>query len=112
MTPDTLGLLLCLIPAWLFPIIYLNELRHVRVTVESVHLIAFTLILALIITEQLARDVWPERITPEVHVTLVALLVVSASFFLWQRLYMLLRYQVLPRVRRQRAEAGENALHE
>lgn len=103
MRPDTLALILAAIPAVAFVIIYLNEYRHIWPTPESRHLIGFTAIIALVLLEELARRVWIDIIPREAHRVFVATIVTGASIFLWQRLYMLLRYQVVPRKKRQRA---------
>src|SRR5690606_42012939 len=86
-----------------FVIIYQHAYRHIQPTPESRHLIGFTAIIALVLLEELARRVWIDIIPREAHRVFVAATVTGASIFLWQRLYMLLRYQVIPRKKRRRA---------
>lgn len=107
MRPDTLALIAAAVPAWAFTLIYLNEYRYVKPTQESVHLIGFTLMVALILSEELARRIWVDLIPRDWHQVFVGVTVALAATFLWQRLYMLLRHQVLPRLGRKRARARE-----
>lgn len=113
MRPDTVALVLAALPAVLFVAVYLLELRYVKPTPEARHLIGFTAVLAVILLEELARRFWLTGMAREVHRVFVAVTVATAAIYLWQRLYMLLWYQVLPRRARQRDRAErkrENAL--
>src|SRR5690606_34137326 len=98
MRPDTIALWLAVVPAVAFVVIYLLELRYVRFSAEAQHLIGFTSVLALILIEELLRRIFLRGVIPlEMHRVFVAVTVAAAAAYLWQRLYMLLKYQVLPR---------------
>jgi len=109
MRPDTIALMLAALPATAFVVLYLLEYRHVRPTPESKHLIGFTAILAAIILEELVRRFWLTDMPRQVHRAFVGVTVTVAALFLWQRLYMLLRYQIIPRRRRARQKESTHA---
>lgn len=103
MRPDTIALFLAVVPAVAFVVIYLHELRYVRFSAEAQHLIGFTSVLALILIEELLRRIFLRGVIPlEMHRVFVTVTVAAAAAYLWQRLYMLLKHQVLPRRRRRR----------
>lgn len=103
MRSTTIALLFAVIPAVSFVILYLWEYRHVKSTPESRHLIGFTAILAVILLEELVRRTsLRDIIDTATHRTFVAVTVAFAGVYLWQRLYLLLKYQIVPRHKRHR----------
>lgn len=95
-----LVLLLAALPSWIFVTLYALEWRHIRHTPEARHLIAFTAVVGALATEQLVLEVFGRWAGHELFVTIT---VAAAAVLLWQRVTLLIRYQVLPRRRRRRA---------
>lgn len=88
-----------IIPGTCFVLLYLGEWRHIRHTGESYQLIVFISILMLIALDAFLRNVL--NLYPENRWGVRAMMIIAA-LCLWYLFYALLRYQVLPRMRRKK----------
>jgi len=87
------------LPCLLFVAIYVWLLPRLRARTESYHVLAFTSVVGYIAADFLmgvALNWWEFSVGRFLGVLGIA------SLLLWQRLFLLVRYNVMPRVRRRR----------
>lgn len=100
------------LPATMFVLLYLTHLAFIRKTVEAWHMMIFTGVIAFLCWDLLGYTVlslWDFS----VYRFLASFAV--AGIMLWQRVYLLLKYMVLPVNRkraRRRAETKKRALQQ
>lgn len=90
-----------ILPSLAFVAIYLWLLPSLRARTESYHILAFTFVVGYVAVDFLMGITlgWWEF-------SLIRFLIVLGlmSLLLWQRAYLLIRYNVVPRVRKRRAK--------
>jgi len=96
-TASTIALVLAFLPGFIFVVFYLNEFRAIKITAEGKHILTFTLLITIIVGEELMMR-WLGRWA--FHDVAITVFAAALSTLMWQRVYMLFKYQILPRRRR------------
>lgn len=97
------------LPAGILLVLYLNELRYIKKTSTAINMIAFSFAVFLVLGESMIRRNFRDAISLEVRLLFLNLMVVLVGALLWQRVYMLLKYQIGPR---RRAKKVRNQIRE